>query len=163
MSLGQTAYSAMGKRRRRVNKTGRSEGEQYLALGYPMTKGDAWRSLSGAAIKVFVELACRYNGANNGKLTLSYDEAARILHIGKATAVRAIAELIEKGFVKLKRKGQWYGRLANEFELTTKSCHGMPATNDWRRWCSGRTSKSSLGADTDHIEPLTGPIQHRRL
>lgn len=47
------------------------------------------RQLSGPALKVLVELRCRYNGSNNGKVTLSLDEAARLLGLSKTTAKRA--------------------------------------------------------------------------
>jgi DNA-binding transcriptional regulator YhcF (GntR family) len=47
----------------------------------------------------------RYNGGNNGDLSLSLDEAARLLGIGKATAARAFAELEAKGFIVMRRGG----------------------------------------------------------
>lgn len=99
-----------------------------------MARSEAWRSLSGGAVKVFIELHTRFHGGNNGKLNLSLDEGARILQLGKATVVRALAELTEKGFIKLKKRGRWYGRKASEYALTTKSCEGQPSTNEWRRW-----------------------------
>lgn len=128
------ACLAMARRKYRVHKKAGSE--QYLAIGYPMAQSEAWRSLSGAAVKVFVELHTRFHGGNNGKLNLSLDEGARLLQLGKATIVRALAELTEKGFIKLKRRGRWYGRKASEYSLTTKSCEGLPGTNEWRQWRS---------------------------
>ena len=68
-----------------------------------MLKSPAWRSLSGAAVRVFLELDTRFNGSNNGKLTLSYAEAAEALCMGKATVQRAFADLVGKGFNVLER------------------------------------------------------------
>jgi hypothetical protein len=119
----------------RRHKRGKAaQNEQYLTISYPMARSTAWRSLSGVAIKVFIELHTRFHGGNNGKLSLSLDEAARVLGIGKATAARAFEELQAKGFIALKKRGRWYGRRASEYALTTKMCDGMLATNDWRRW-----------------------------
>ncbi len=129
----------MARSRRRANKTGRSDGgEQFIAIGYPMARSAAWRSLSGAAVKVWVELHTRYHGGNNGKLNLSMDEAARLLGLGKATVGRAFRELIDKGFVVLRKRGHWYGRKASEYAITHKSCDGLPAMNEWKRFVPPR-------------------------
>ena len=63
----------MGKSQRKANK------EQYTTLPYAMLKSEAWRSLSAAAVKVWLELHTRYNGGNNGKLHLSLNEASDVL------------------------------------------------------------------------------------
>lgn len=152
----------MKKRRfRKPNATGRSEGgEQFVPLGYLMLQSPAWRSLSGAAAKVFPEIRSRYNGGNNGKLSLSLDEAARLLGIGKATAARAFAELEEKGFLTLTRRGRWYGRLASEYATTDRPLNGHLATNAWKNWTP---EKQSPGSRTDHIHALTGPPRNRGM
>jgi predicted transcriptional regulator len=85
-------------------------------------------------MKVLMELHTRYNGSNNGKVSLSLDEAKRVLNLGKATVARGFDELQEKGFIVKIKKGQWYGRMANEWALTTKPRNGALATNDWKNW-----------------------------
>lgn len=125
---------ASKKHRRRVNATGRNETEQFVPIGYAMAQSAAFRSLGGNALKVWVELRSRFNGMNNGKLTLSLDEAARTLGIGKATAQRAFSELEAKGFIKTTRIGQWYGRLATEYAVTDRPLNGHLASHDWKRW-----------------------------
>ncbi|MDZ4867329.1 MAG: hypothetical protein SGI91_08425 [Alphaproteobacteria bacterium] len=99
-----------------------------------MARSEAWRSLSGQSVKVFVELSTRYHGHNNGKMSLSLDEASTLLHLGKATVARAFKELTEKGFVKLRRRGHWYGRKASEYQVTTKPCDGLPSSHEWKQW-----------------------------
>ena len=94
----------------------------------------AWRSLSGAGVKVFVELRSRYHGGNNGDLSLSLDEAARLLHIGKATAARAFRELEDKGFIRMTKRGHWYGRRATTYAVTDRPLKDHPPTNNWRAW-----------------------------
>ena len=75
----------------------RSEDGQFVIMPFALIKSPAWRSLSGAAIKVWFELSARFNGGNNGKLHLSMNEAADTLGIGKATVQRAFRELEAKG------------------------------------------------------------------
>jgi hypothetical protein len=147
-------------RGRKVNAKGRNEdGGQYAPLPYPMLQSAAWRSLQGSSIKVWLEIRSRYNGGNNGKLTLSLDEGARILGIGKATVNRATKELEDKGFLVRTKRGAWYGRQASEWRVTDRSCEGHPATNDWKRWT--KPKKQSLGFITDHKRCATGPPQNR--
>ncbi|QJF51979.1 helix-turn-helix domain-containing protein [Roseobacter ponti] len=130
------------------NNGKRSEG-QYIPLPYAILKSEAWRSLSGAAIKVFFELHTRYNGGNNGKVRLSMNEAASALGIGKATAQRAFLELQDKGMIVLMTPGNWYHRRAHEWRLTHKPMQTIKgkesATNDWKKW----GEKTKRGSDTD--------------
>ncbi len=127
----------MKKRRRGrgVDATGRSKrGMQFVPIPYDMARSTAWRSLGGSAVKVYVELRRRYNGGNNGDLSLSLDEAARLLGIGKSTAHRAFTELELKGFLRLTKRGRWYGRMASTYAVTDRPHGRQPPSNDWRNW-----------------------------
>ena len=126
--------SARKKKARKPNAAGRNDTEQYLPISYVMANSPAFRSLSGAALKVWVELRTRFNGRNNGRLTLSWDEAARILHMGKSTIGRAFEELEEKGFIAMTKRGHWYGRMASEWAVTDKPLDGHLATRAWKNW-----------------------------
>ena len=151
----------MKKRRgRKVNAKGRNEdGWQYAVLPYNMIQSKAWRSLRGNSIKVWLEIRSRFNGSNNGKLSLSLDEGARILGMGKATVDRAMKELADKGFLAMTKRGVWYGRKASEWRVADESCEGHPATNDWKRWT--KPEKQGLGSIMDHKRGATGPPQNR--
>ena len=85
-------------------------------------------------MKVFVELRSRYNGRNNGQLSLSFRDAADLLGLSKSTVARAFEELIEKGFIKKRKAGQWYGRKAAEYIVTDQKYDGHAATRDWQKW-----------------------------
>jgi hypothetical protein len=127
-----------------------------------MAQCDAWRLLSGAAVKVWVELRSRYNGKNNGSLSLSWDEASRLLGLGKATVGRAFAELERKGFIVMTRRGRWYGRLATTWAVTDRSHLGEFPTHAYRSWRRPpRRQKQNLGLLADHEDALTGPPQYR--
>ncbi len=144
---------------RKVNAKGRNNDEQYVNLSYRMLRSPAWRALGGPAVKVYFELRARFNGGNNGQLTLSLDEGARLLGIGKATVGRALIELQVKGFIVMTKRGRWYGRQATEYAVTDKPVNGLPATNAWKHW---RPEKQILGSEVDPSAPLTGPLQNRR-
>lgn len=142
---------------RLMSKSRRSREGQYLPLPYAQLKSAAWRSLSGAAVRLWLELHTRYNGGNNGALTLSYAEAAEALGMGKATVQRAYGELVEKGFLALEREGNWYHRRAHEWRLTTKPMQRAKgkeaATCDWRSY---RPCKNSERGSVS--EPSGAPV-----
>ena len=139
-------------------------GEQWATLSYRLLRSDAWRSLSGPAVKVWLELRTRYHGKNNGQLALSMDEAARLLGLSKSTVKRAFDELVIKGFLKLTRKGHWYGRLASTWETTDKGRDNQLATNDWKQWKpSPSEPKKQKSVPRRHISGLDGADEVPRL
>ncbi len=105
-----------------------------MNLPYSMLQAPAWRSLGGASVKVLLELRSRFHGGNNGKLVLGYAEASKLLGLGKATIRRAFTELEEKGFIRLVKKGHWYGRQANEWLVTDQPYQGALPTRGWKQW-----------------------------
>lgn len=123
------------RRKRKLNATGRNEKDgQYLPIPYVMARSDAFRALSGSGLKVWIELRTRFNGHNNGLISLSLREAASLLGMSQSTAQRALQELEDKGFIKRRSRGSWYGRKAAEFILTDKPYQGHPPTRDWQVW-----------------------------
>ena len=134
-----------------AGKGKRGDGAQYVPLPYAQLKSNAWRSLSGAAVKLLLELHTRYNGGNNGKLHLSMNEAAEILGLGKATIKRAYDELIDKGFLVLEASGNWYSRRAHDWRLTSKPMQNArgktPPTLDWQNWKAPEKTKRGSQAD----------------
>ena len=145
-----------------MGKSNRKSEGQYLPLPYSQLRSPAWRSLSGAAVRVWLELHTRFNGANNGAVRLSYAEAADALGIGKATAQRAFQNLQDKGFLVLEKEGNWYHRQAHEWRLTTKPTNGPKGraspTNEWRQW---KPEKSECGSGAEpsanHVVPFQNP------
>jgi predicted transcriptional regulator len=144
----------------RSNRKKAGEG-QYAPLPYGLLKSDAWRNLSGAAVKIFLELHTRFNGSNNGTLRLSYAEAAEALGMGKATVQRGFQDLQDKGFVVLVQKGNWYHRQAHEWRITIKPMQRVKgkeaATNDWRRW---KPENAGRGSDAERSSGDVVPFQN---
>jgi hypothetical protein len=121
-------------KRRKIGKDGRNTEFQYWNLPYSMMQSPAYRLLSGPAIKVLHELRSRFNGGNNGRIFLSYEDAASQLAMSKSTVKRAFDELQIVGFIVLMRQGVWHGRKASEWRVTFEGSGGHPATHDWKQW-----------------------------
>lgn len=107
---------------------------QFTPLPYTMTHSEAWRSLSGNALKLLIELCTGFYGTNNGDLSLGLDRAARLLWIGKSSVSRAYAELEEKGFVRKVKPGSWVKGMATTWRVTFLPHRKEHKTNEWRQW-----------------------------
>lgn len=132
-------------------------------------------------MKVLLELCTRFNGSNNGDLSLSLDDAARLLGMGKSTAVRAYKELQLKGFIKKVAQGSWIRGEATTWRITFLNHARLGRTNEWREWAPAEKPKKErrpwsqrkgtaleqfraaghqkrfLGSETDRIEAITSP------
>ena len=123
------------------NSKGRSKGEaRHVRLYHSMMRSDAWRSLDAVARCAYVEIASRYGGtgSNNGRIPYSLREMAEALGVGKATAMRAVQRLQERGFVVQTKRGAFSMKVrhATEWRLTEYACDvsGNLATKDWQAW-----------------------------
>jgi hypothetical protein len=70
-----------------------------------MLNTDAWKQLSGNAVKVLVELCQLNNGSNNGGIFLSAREAAFRCRQSINTSAKCLQELVDTGFVDIVEKG----------------------------------------------------------
>jgi hypothetical protein len=133
--------------------------ERYVMLRYWLLKSQAWNSLSGNARALYVELAQRYNGSNNGRIPYSVREAKQSLHISSDTASRLLDILQARGFIVCTRKGYFSVKTtkdASEWLLTEQACDHPPAhaTRDFMRW------QPPEGVDIDTLNRR--PSHHRK-
>ncbi len=144
------------------NNTGRSKTERFVALPHYMLRSPAWLSLSPVARSIYVELASRYNGSNNGRLVLSAREAAERVGCSKNTAARAVAELIEKGFIDLCSRGHFDRKTphAAECRLTVHRCDrsGGRASRRFMTWLPD-PAKSVAGVTTGTAGVTRGTVK----
>ena len=108
--------------------------ERFVKLTYPLIESQAWRWLRPISQSVYIELRRRYNGLNNGRISLSLSEAAHILKASKSSISKALKQLETHGFIKLIKKGYFTGRMASEYALTDEQLDGFPPTREWRKW-----------------------------
>lgn len=121
------------------NRTGRSKKPpRHVRLYCWLMESAAWQSLNGNQRSIYVLMAARYNGFNNGRIPFGVRDAAQALHIGKATAAREIAVLKERGFIVPTLRGAFSlkTRQSTEWRLTEfcdDRTHDLP-TKDFMRW-----------------------------
>jgi hypothetical protein len=123
----------------RGKKFGRSSSERYVRLRYWLLDSKAWKSLPGNARGLYLEMAKRYNGRNNGRISYSVREGAAALHISKSTAKKMLDILRGRGFIICTRRGAFslkVSRDASEWRLTEYDCDtpAQHATKDFMRW-----------------------------
>jgi hypothetical protein len=73
--------------------------ERYLKLRYWLLTSPAWQSLPGLSRALYLDIAMRYNGSNNGRISYSVREGAAALGVTKDTIGRALKLLQERGFI----------------------------------------------------------------
>ena len=108
--------------------------ERFVKLTYPLLESEAWRWLRPISQSVYIELRRRFNGSNNGRISLSLAEAAQILKASKSSISTALKQLETHGFIKLIKKGYFTKRMASEYALTDEQLDGYPPTREWRQW-----------------------------
>lgn len=137
------------------SKTGR---ERYVMLRHWLLDSPAWQSLTGNARALYMEMARRYNGTNNGLILYSVREA-RGLHISPATASRLLRILQDRGFIVCTKKGAFSLKTTKDAStwLLTEYDSNYPvahARKDFMRW--------QLPEGTDFETLNGGPSHHRK-
>lgn len=116
----------------------------------------AWRSLTPSQRSIYIEIAARYTGINNGYISLSVREAAALCHINKDTASRALKVLQERGFIEISAEGAFghKKRHATEWRLTIEDCDrsNTVAKKTFANW----GKNSNLGPNPGRNCPKTG-------
>lgn len=128
----------------KVNSTGRNK-DRYVLLTHSMMDSPAFQSLSSNAIALFLHIQRRYNGFNNGHISLSVREAAENRGISKDTAGKAFNELTEKGFIRVAESSCFTmkQKTARRWELTNQPLkQGVAPSNDWRTWNSNKRKEA---------------------
>jgi len=146
------------RRGRRHNAKGHSTtGPRFVKLEHWMLKTPAWQSLPSAPRALYVELAQRYNGYNNGEISMSVREAARLLHIANDTATKAFRELEAKGFIRRNVCGSfnWKIRHATTWILTEHAFAEQLPTKEFASW---RPENSEHGPSPETRCPRIGTV-----
>jgi hypothetical protein len=125
----------------RKGRNGRADKDaRHVRLYHWVLGSEAWQSLNPNARAAYIELASKYagGGSNNGRIGCSVRQIANALHVGKATAQKALADLQERGFIVAMQKGafSWKTGTATEWRLTEFTCDvtNQLASKDFMRW-----------------------------
>jgi hypothetical protein len=114
---------------RRKTKGG---GERFVKLPHYLLAHPSWVEMTPQARLALVEIKRRYNGYNNGQISLSCREAGLAIGCGKDRAQRALYELEYYGHIICRREGTFGNRLASEYILTHERYNNQPPTHDWK-------------------------------
>lgn len=117
-------------------KKARNEWQRHVRVCHYMMDSQAWKSLGAIPRAVYLDMAKRYNGTNNGGIGYSMRCAVDELNIGLATAKRALDALQERGFIVPVKKGafSYKHRHATEWLLTEHGYGTALATKDFMKW-----------------------------
>jgi DNA-binding transcriptional regulator YhcF (GntR family) len=104
----------------------------FVMLPKYMLKSAAWYSLPCIARAAYLQVALRYDGANNGRIAISARRLGAELGVNQTTASRALRHLLDRGFIEVARQSGFNvkGRVATEYRLTAYRCDvtgGLPA------------------------------------
>lgn len=113
--------------------------ERYVSLRYWLLNSAAWNRLPGGARALYVELARRYNGSNNGRIPYSVHEAMQALGVSKGQAKYLFDMLLDRGFIVCTKRGAFSLKTtkdASEWLLTEHASDHPPAhaTKEFMRW-----------------------------
>ncbi len=121
--------------KRKMLPNGRNGGQRFVALPHYMLSSPAWMTMAPTAKALLIQLWARHNGQNNGEIGFSVRDAAAI-GLSKSVAARALAELVERGFLRVGRESSFTlkSKAARTWILTGEPIGTAPATKDFMRW-----------------------------
>jgi DNA-binding transcriptional regulator YhcF (GntR family) len=85
----------------------RSKPGTYVKLRHAFLRSPAWQSLPAIARAIYVDIAARHNGRNNGVIPYSARDGAQALRVAKDTAHRALQLLEARGLIRCTRRGSF--------------------------------------------------------
>ena len=106
----------------------------------------AYLHLPVCARALLVEFRRKFNGSNNGDIPMAVRDAARLLGCHKDTAVKALRELEEKGWIRPMTKGSFHMkseagsrkfRAATTWRITNQPIGlgtDIPDTKEYVKW-----------------------------
>jgi hypothetical protein len=110
---------------------------RHIRLYHNITGTDAWKSLSGNAIKVLIALVRLDDGSKNGRIYFSNRRASIETNLVRNTCIKALDELVEKGFLRVVEKGHFDRKVRHAtvwrytWQAVTGSCG---PTRDFEKW-----------------------------
>jgi hypothetical protein len=90
---------------KRPKFTGRGKGAPFVRVDRPWLDSEEFGNLSGNAVKLFLEFARQYRGANNGDLQAAWSLMRKRGWKSQHTLARAKQELCENGWALVTRQG----------------------------------------------------------
>ncbi|MCH9051187.1 MAG: hypothetical protein IIA72_08890 [Proteobacteria bacterium] len=130
----------------KANRKGRNDGAKHVRLYWWLLDSAAYRHLSCYGRALLIEFIYRHTGGNNGSVIMSVREAADRLGVAFNTALKALAELQDKGFIRMAKAGSFSlkRRHATEWTLTMFAVGDIKPTKDFMNWNPPEKAKHGL-------------------
>lgn len=115
--------------------------------------------MSPNAKAVFIHIYERHNGRNNGGLVYCVRDGIEIA-LSKDQTARALNELIERGFLKVRRDSAFTLKTkeAREWTITNEALDGKPASKEFLRWQPKSETRSHQRDRQSHQCDSESPI-----
>lgn len=138
----------------RADKKGRRKsGPPFVQLYRHMLEAPAWLGLKPAARVVYLQIACRYNGTNNGFLAASNRDLSSECRADPKTITASINTLIECGFIERTQEGSFACKIgmAAEYRLACFRCDrtGRNPSNAFRQWGGSNAGATPVGLNAE--------------
>jgi len=132
-----------------TKRKAQSKHMRHVRLYHWLMATPAWKDLNATARAIYIEIAQRYNGTNNGFIVYGLREASRDLKIGTSTAKRTFDDLQAHGFIVAEQRGHFRWKIditgerhrpATEWRLTeyhndkTVAIESKYPTKEFTRW-----------------------------
>ena len=146
----------------RTKKGNVAKRDRFMMIEHWEIRSAAWRELTPRDIRVYLLLHERYNGHNNGRISLSIREAAKFGRMAKSSAQKALRRLEELGFIKLSFKGSFSQKIrdgsgncyASEYTLTSKKVGDSSPTKDFMSWIPKKKTVPKQNRHDTKIGPI---------
>lgn len=145
--MGQTAWD-----RKREKKHVRSYKDQI--------DSDAWRALSGSAVKVLLVMGLFENGDNNGEIYFSDRTGADMTGLSRNTVRRSLNELMELGFIYCNKRGGFNRKTphAATYGFTwiagPKGSEHRAPSHAYKKWKRPENSRAQFLTETGPISEM---------
>jgi hypothetical protein len=139
-----------------------SRDAKHVRLYWHELESEAWRHASLGERCLYIELKYRFNGSNNGYISMSQREAGDLLGCKAHTAGEYFKGLQDKGFIALAQDSAFnMKRMAREWRLTEYPCHksNQQPTKDYRRWKPAFTAQCRSGAQAVPVSGTMGQTE----
>ena len=129
----------MASKKNQADCRANNRGGRWAGIPICVIESPAYRDLSLWARAILTQIVARMNGYNNGSIAISVSEICTVLgNSNRGKAVKALAELMQHGFIEATTEGDRKERLAREYRLTfvntVSNGKFVAATEEYRDW-----------------------------
>ena len=130
------SYIKRIKQKRKNLSASRQHHKRYVGYDYELLETEAFSCLGGGAFKLLTVLRKRFNGINNGDISMSVREGSQLINYSKESISKFFKELEDKGFIKINQRGsfKYKKRHASTWYLTMEDDQQGNKPRTFKHW-----------------------------